>query len=683
MMKQLTRVTCLSLSALLALTLVTATAQSAASSTAAAHHLMPVPAKVTLEAGGLLLDARFTIAFAKYKDVRLEAAAGRLIDRLTRQTGIPIVRTGGQTALTINCAGPAPARVQRVVEDERYALKVTSEGAVLDAATPYGVLRGLATFAQLVEPGPSGFMVRAATIEDEPRFPWRGLLIDSCRHWLPVEVIERNLDAMAAVKLNVLHWHLSEDQGFRVESLRYPKLHRLGSDGHYYTQAQIRHVVRYAADRGIRVVPEFDIPGHTGSWLVGYPELSAGQGPFELQRTWGIFDPVLDPTKDRVYTFLDRFLGEMAALFPDAYFHIGGDEVNGRQWKASPAVQAFMKRRGFKTIEDVHAYFNRRIAATLKKYGKTVVGWDEILHPDLPKTIVVQSWRGQKALAEAARLGYRGILSNGYYLDYQWPAARHYAVDPMGKEAADLPEDAKPRVLGGEACMWAEWVTPETVDSRIWPRAAAVAERFWSPVSVTDAADMYRRLWVVSQRLTFTGITHRTAQAPMIERLLGNTGPVEDLGRLVNLVEPVREYNRGRVLKYTSLSPLTHIVDAAWPESQAAQAFAGQVEELAADPARKHRLPALIQAMTRWQESARVVQPLTASPQLREAAPLVDQILSVAAIGLRAAQALETGSRFALTAEETAALDAAAKPVAEVLLMVTAPVKRLAELASR
>jgi hexosaminidase len=285
---------------------------------------------------------------------------------------------------------------------------------------------------------PGGFGIRAATIIDQPRFPWRGLLIDVCRHWMPVEVIKRNLEAMAAVKLNVLHWHLSEDQGFRVESKVYPLLHQKGSDGLYYTQEQVREVVRYAADRGVRVVPEFDMPAHTQAWLVGYPDLSAGKGPFEIARAWGVMDPVLDPTSERVYAFISGLLVEMTALFPDAYFHIGGDEVNGKQWNANAAVAAFKTRHGMSTNEDVHAYFNRRVSAMLKARGKIMVGWDEVLHKDLPKSAVVQSWRGQKSLADAAAAGYQGILSNGYYLDYIWPAARHYAVDPMGKDAAPI-----------------------------------------------------------------------------------------------------------------------------------------------------------------------------------------------------------------------------------------------------
>jgi hexosaminidase len=359
----------------------------AAAQAAAPHGLMPVPASVRFEGGSLQLDARFAVA--------LEGARDPVLLRITRLTGLPIVREGGTVALTIKCARPAGG-VQRAIEDESYTLNVSSSGAVLAAATPYGVLRGLETFIQLIEQGPAGYAVRGATIEDRPRFPWRGLLIDVCRHWIPPDVIKRNLDAMAAVKMNVLHWHLSEDQGFRVESKAFPLLHQKGSDGLYYTQEQVRDIVRYAADRGIRVVPEFDMPGHTGSWLVGYPWLSSGKGPFEIGRAWGVYDPVIDPTNEKVYTFVERLIGEMAALFPDAYFHVGGDEVNGKQWDASPAVVAYRKQKGMKTNEDLQAYFNTRVSAMLARRGKTMVGWDEILHNDLPKGAVIHSWRGEK-----------------------------------------------------------------------------------------------------------------------------------------------------------------------------------------------------------------------------------------------------------------------------------------------
>ena len=363
---------------------------------------------------------------------------------------------------------------------------------------------------------------------------------------MPIEVVKRNLDGMAAVKLNVFHWHLSDDQGFRVESKLFPKLQVFGSDGLYYTQEQIRDVIAYAGDRGIRVVPEFDIPGHTTSWLVGYPELASAPGPYKIERNWGVFDATMDPTRESTYQFLDAFIAEMAALFPDPFFHIGGDEVTGKQWKNSPRIRAFMRKNHLKGTEELQAYFNRRLQKVVAKHGKRMEGWDEILDPDLPKDIVIQSWRGQKSLAEAARHGFSSILSAGYYLDHMEPASTLDAVDPLDGAAASLSEEERARIIGGEIAMWGEFVSPENVASRIWPRAAAVAERLWSPQEVKDVSSMYRRLDQV--------ITHQSSYLPMLERLAAG-GSLEPLKTLADVVEPATFGQRIRTHKIHPTDP--------------------------------------------------------------------------------------------------------------------------------
>jgi N-acetyl-beta-hexosaminidase len=287
-------------------------------------------------------------------------------------------------------------------EDESYQLQVSDQKVQLTAPTVVGALRGVETLLQLLSVDRSGSYFPAVKVQDQPRFHWRGLLIDVGRHYQPPEVLKRNLDAMAAVKLNVFHWHLTEDQGFRVESKKFPRLHQLGSDGLYYTQDQIREIIDYARERGIRVVPEFDIPGHSTSWLVGHPELGSAPGPYTIERGAGIFEPALDPTREEVYKFLDIFLGEMASLFPDAYMHIGGDENEGKQWDRNPKIQAFMKEKGIKDNHALQAYFNTRVLKILEKHKKKMIGWDEILQPELPKNAVIHSWRGPAALADAA-----------------------------------------------------------------------------------------------------------------------------------------------------------------------------------------------------------------------------------------------------------------------------------------
>ena len=405
----------------------------------------------------------------------------------------------------------ASKAVQELGEDESYVLDVSGAGAKITAPNPLGVMHGLETFLQLVAITPAGFVAPFVHVEDSPRFPWRGLTIDVSRHFIYLDTLKRNLDGMAAVKMNVLHLHLSDDQGFRVESKEFPKLQELGSDGLYYTQAQMRDLIEYARDRGIRVLPEFDMPGHATSWFVGYPDLASGPGPYAIERRWGIFDPAMDPSRESTFKFLDKLIGEMAELFPDHYFHIGGDEVNGKQWDANPEIQKFMRAHKLKNDQELQQYFTLEVQKIVSKHHKEMVGWDEILAPGMPKDIVIQSWRGQESLAEAARQGYRGLLSSGYYLDGMAPASQHYAVDPMANADATLTPEQQKLILGGEACMWAEFISDENVDSRIWPRAAAVAERLWSAQDVRDPESMYRRLNAVSVELEEFGLKQRSS----------------------------------------------------------------------------------------------------------------------------------------------------------------------------
>ena len=218
-----------------------------------------------------------------------------------------------------------------------YTLISTPDSIRIEAATPLGALHGMETLLQLTQATPSGYVIPSVTIDDSPRFRWRGLMIDCGRHFEPIDVLKRNLDAMAAVKLNVFHWHLTEDQGFRIESKRFPRLTEQGSDGLFYTQDQARDLVEYARLRGIRVVPEFEMPGHSTAWLVAYPELSSGTRPTAIRREFGVSDFVLDPTREETYTFLESFLSEMVAIFPDRYIHIGGDEAPAPDWKSKPS----------------------------------------------------------------------------------------------------------------------------------------------------------------------------------------------------------------------------------------------------------------------------------------------------------------------------------------------------------
>src|SRR5258708_6871904 len=298
---------------------------------------MPWPAKVTRGTGQFAIDTNFSLGLggAGSADPRVRGAALRFLGRVVRQTGIPVFEEIFESktptmAIVIERRKPG---VQKYGDDESYHLTVTAENIRLVATEPLGALRGIETLLQLIRLGASGFAAPAVEITDQPRFGWRGLSLDVSRHFLPVETVKRTIDGLSEVKMNVFHWHLSDDQGFRVESKKFPRLQQKGSDGLYYTQAQVRDVIAYAADRGVRVVREVDIPGHATSWIAGYPNLASGTGPYRVLRKTGSFAATMDTTPETTYTFLDGFIGEMARLFPDAYFHIGGDEVSPRgEW---------------------------------------------------------------------------------------------------------------------------------------------------------------------------------------------------------------------------------------------------------------------------------------------------------------------------------------------------------------
>jgi hexosaminidase len=649
----------------------------AAAVSAAPLPLMPLPQNVSVSSGAIPIDSGFRIAAAGSSDSRLEAAIKRLANRIARQTGIQALTDGEKpVTLMVECRERGN-ELPTLGEDESYKLDVSAaSGAHLEAHTITGALRGLETFAQLIGPGKDGFEVPAVRIEDRPRFPWRGLMLDVTRHWMPVAVVERNLDAMAAVKLNVFHWHLSDDQGFRVESKRYPKLQQNGSDGHFYTQAEVREVVAYARDRGIRVIPEFDIPGHTTAWFAGYPELASAPGPYSIERHWGIFEPVMDPTREETYVFLDRFIGEMAALFPDPYFHIGGDEVVEKQWKESAGIQSFAREHQLANHHDLQAYFNRRVEKLVKKHGKIMIGWDEVLDDRLASDAVIQSWRGQASLAEAVKKGYRSVLSFGYYLDHLEPARTPYVNDPMGGAARNLTPEQASRVLGGEACMWSEYVSPETVDSRIWPTLAVIAERFWSAREVSDVESMYTRLGAVTRTLEWIGLEHRASSRPMLERLAGGRSS-DPLRVLAEASEALGIAGRRIARRYTSLVPLNRFVDAVPPESELVR---GLEHDVAALPESLSATAELHVIFTEWAENGTRLRPLAQDNSfIAELLPLADNLSQTGQIGLQALEYIEKAAAAPAewVEQQNRELDRLEKPVAEVRLAAVRPVRLL------
>lgn len=642
--------------------------------------IVPIPLSSVNGTGSLSVDHGLEVIFDGYTEPRLDRARERFLGILSRETGVPELPVPPfKTAqLVIHTSGPS-APVQLLGEDESYHLEITPTGAFLNAPNPLGILHGLQTFLQVVHSTPEGFAVSALTIDDKPRFPWRGLMIDTGRHFIPLDVLRQNLDGMEAVKMNVFHWHLSEDQGFRIESKIFPLLQEKGSDGLYYTQDQVRGIIDYARDRGIRVVPEFDMPAHATSWFVGYPDLASGSGPYQIERHWGIFGPAMDPTRETTYQFLDKFIGEMAALFPDAYFHIGGDECNGKEWDANPRIKQYMKTHQLKSDAVLQAYFTGRVEKLVTGHQKISVGWDEVLQPNTPHDVAIQSWRGQKSLADAARRGYRGILSAGYYIDLNQSAADHYAVDPLVNGTSVLSPEQASNILGGEATMWTEFVIPENINTRIWPRTAAIAERLWSAQSVTDVDSMYKRINSLSQKLAYYGVPARGISEQMLLRL-GSATDLTALEILASVVQPPRGYAREELKPYDAFSPLNRLVDAVPPESNHAREFNNLCIRIAAGNASPTDLKAARQSLILWRDNDALLEPtLLKSDLTAELVPLSRGLSHAAAIGLLALDALQNKQPIRTTIRKTqlSDLEQLAKPQAVLLDMIVPGVEVL------
>ena len=408
------------------------------------------------------------------------------------------------------------------------------------------------------------------------------------------------------------------------------------------------------------------MPGHVTSWVVGYPELASAPGPYSIARGFGVFDPAFDPTRDSTYKFIDTFIGEIAKVFPDPYWHIGGDENNGKQWAANPKIQAFMEERKIKDAHALQTYFNQRLMTILNRHGKRMMGWDEIYQPGLPKETVVHSWRGQQSLIDAAKQGYDGVLSAGYYIDLLESAARHYAVDPLPANSGLTDEQAK-HILGGEATMWGEWVGPETIDSRIWPRTAAIAERFWSPRDVKDVDDMYRRLERVSIQLEEVGLTHERNRDVLLRRLVG-ARDISTLKVLADVVEPVKGYQRGGQQKWSTLGPLTHLVDAVSTDNPGALQARRLIDGVLSDvPRFAAGRPHLRDQFTLWRDSKPALDALILrAAGLAEVRPLVADLADLGTVGLDALTMLSLNSAptDARRDEMMAILDRAARPKA-------------------
>lgn len=402
-------------------------------------NLMPYPQNVELGQGKISLDKSFSIYIKGYDSPRVQFNIKRTMERLYRQTGLPMLNWHAESekdaTLVIDIRNAPKSEVQDINSDESYQLESRNGQIIIRSERPYGAFHGLETFLQLVTTDATGYFVPVVSIQDEPRFPWRGVSYDTSRHFIELDVILRQLDAMASAKMNVFHWHMWDDQAIRIQLDNYQKLWQDTADGDYYTKDEIRYVVNYARNLGIRVIPEISLPGHASAVAHAYPELMSGMGEqsYPHQRGWGVFEPLMDPTNPELYKMLASVFDEVVEFFPDEYFHIGGDEPNYQQWKDNPKIQQFIKDNNLDGERGLQSYLNTKVEQMLEARGKKMTGWDEIWHKDLPTSIVIQSWQGHDSIGRAAKEGYQGILSTGYYLDQPQPTSYHYRNDPIPK----------------------------------------------------------------------------------------------------------------------------------------------------------------------------------------------------------------------------------------------------------
>jgi len=552
-----------------------------------ALNLMPWPQSISVTNGSFALDKNFKVNITGNPNPRIFARTSQFLRRLDGRTGlffdqgfVTKINEFPSAQLQINCSKAGNVGIN---QDESYQLEIQSNKIIINANSDLGAMHALETLLQLLQNNSTSYYFPTVTISDSPRFTWRGLMIDAARHFQPVDVIKRNLDAMAAMKMNVFHWHLTDDQGWRIELKNHPKLTQLASDGNYYTQEEIKNIVKYADERGIMVIPEIDVPGHGTAILTAYPEvgskLNFDKNTYSLERNSGIFTPTLDPSNPKTYQLLSEIFDEVCPLFSGNYFHIGGDENEGKDWDSNPKIQEFKKKNNFANNHELQTYFTMQLIPMLKKHNKTLMGWEEIMTKNLSKDAIIHSWRGAnegiaagQSLVNAVRNGYKTVLSNGYYIDLMLGVENHYLNDPMPKNIT-LTAEEKARILGGEAPMWSELVTPTTIDSRIWPRTAAIAERLWSNENITDMASLRKRMNVISLQFEELGITHIRNKEVLLRNISNNqtNTALEDFS---NICEPLKIYSRNSEgTEYKTYSPFTLFADACTPDAKDALSF--------------------------------------------------------------------------------------------------------------
>ena len=638
--------------------------------------LMPAPSDARFAGTATAILTDVTVTLPANADPVLRSAADRLTRRLRDVRGPSSRALPAATPLDVRVTCPcAPGSGLSLRADEGSTITIAGNAVEVRAETEVGVLRAFATLTQLAQAAPSGFTLPIGSISDRPRFAWRGLMIDVARHFQSVAALKRQIDAMELVKLNVLHLHLSDNEAWRIESVRYPRLHTVASGGEYYTQAQLRELVAYAAARGVRVVPEIDLPGHSRALAMAYPVVASDT---LLPRT-----SVIDPTRESTYTFLTNLLTEVTALFPDPYFHAGADEVNDAQWTRNPAIVRYMRQHGLASARALQAAFTTRLHGIVQRLGKTMIGWDEMLAPDLPPNIVVQSWRSSSWTTRAAQQGHDVIVSAGMYLDWLTPSDGLHRMDPFdmrafGLSAADrvalrgtrletsIPEgfvtdtllqlaaSDERHVLGGEAAMWTELVTEEKLDAAIWPRTAAIADLLWSPRAsaappVVDRLESVprtfdERMRAVSNVLERVGVQHRTGPLAMRRRLAPANGDALEV--LATALEPVKYYAHNHKARGQSTPPqsFAELADALSPESEVATRFNRLARTWV--PFDRSNGDELRATLARWRDQARGMDSLIARyPALADARDASHELSLLATGALEAMDMMELGTR--------------------------------------
>ncbi|MGC9403734.1 family 20 glycosylhydrolase [Vibrio genomosp. F10 str. 9ZC157] len=788
-------------------------------------NLMPYPQTVELNKGQVTVDSEFKVFIKGYNSDRVEYTAKRFIDRLERQTGVPTLNwqteNEKEANLVIDIKRAPKTEVQNIESDESYKIETKGDQITLSSESPYGAMRGIETVLQLVEATSTGYHIPAVTIVDEPRFQWRGVSYDTSRHFIEFDVLIRQLDAMASAKMNVFHWHFWDDQGIRIQTDSWTRLWSESSDGNYYTKDQVRYLVEYARNLGIRVIPEVSLPGHSSAVAHAYPHLmSGGEGQaYEQEREWGVFEPLMDPLNPELYEMLGDVFDEMVALFPDEYFHIGGDEPNYSQWINIDKHQAFIADNNLDGERGLQSYLNIKVEKMLEARGKKMTGWDEIWHKDLPTSIVIQSWQGHDSIGRAAKEGYQGILSTGYYLDQPQPTSYHYRNDPIPKgitvddslhagesfvsyqwkkpctkggprkglltiiEATDgtprafvdyngkpreevfikkyqagetlvahfdnfmsytefnlnlnqngfaegsyqlignvrwpttgeviassslegsvipkpdggypaeLTEKEKALILGGEITIWLENKDTHTVESYLWPRSYAIAERLWSDASITDEESMYERMAVMDTWSEVSvGLRHH-ANADMLLKRLAKGQDIQPLQALARYMEPAQYYarnwekwisteNNGDL--YNQHERLNRFVDALVVESYAVR----DMEKLVADYAMGNStaLVDLEMHFKNVREAAIASQPIFADHVAAvDSVIMAEKAELIAELGLTLIEKAKKGDtiRGADAQAYLAVIDESAKIYDEAIVAIVRPTEALVRQLSR